>query len=295
MKNINKTTGDRVFDVINAVIMILLAITFIYPFWDTLVISFADKKTVSSYGLHLFPQWPPIFESYAEILTRGKMITAFKNSVFRTVTGTIIMLYVTFTGAYVLSKRDMPFNKTITFVILFTMFFSGGLIPYYLLIKNLGLMDSMFVLILPTATSAWYLLLTRNFINTLPASIEESALIDGAGVMTVIFRILLPMSTPIIAVLALWSAVGHWNAWFDAFIYINSNDKVVLQLLLRRILIENSDELLSELPNNIRPPEFTPDSLKATTIIIALIPIACVYPFLQKYFVKGIHVGAIKG
>jgi putative aldouronate transport system permease protein len=181
-------------------------------------------------------------------------------------------------------------------LILFTMFFGGGLIPSYLLMKNLNLLDSLWALILPSATSAWNLIIARNFISSLPESLEEAAYVDGAHPLTVIFKIMLPLSMPIIAVLALWSAVGHWNAWFDAMIYVRDRDKMVLQLILRQIIISNSNEMVgSGNLLNVTTAETTPETVKAATIIVTIAPIIFAYPFLQKYFVKGIMVGAIKG
>ena len=197
-------------------------------------------------------------------------------------------------GGFVLAKKSLPGRRIITFFILFTMFFSGGLIPSYLLMKGLNLLGSRWALILPGLTSAWYLIIARNFISTIPDSLEEAAIIDGAGVLTILFKVIFPLSKPIISVIALWSAIGHWNAWFDAMIYTPSKDQLVLQLLLRRILVE-SDQTLMERSLKVSTAATTPNTIKAATVIVSVIPIACLYPFFQQYFVKGINVGAVKG
>jgi putative aldouronate transport system permease protein len=179
--------------------------------------------------------------------------------------------------------------------ITFTMFFSGGLIPSYLNMRNLNLINSRWALILPGLTSAWNLIVARNFIASLPDSLEEAAFVDGAHPLTVVFTIMLPISMPIIAVLALWTAVGHWNAWFDANIYVRDPNKMVLQLTLRRILVEGSLDVMGGDVLNASSATTTPETVKAATIIVSIVPIILFYPFLQKHFVKGVMVGSIKG
>lgn len=289
-----KSKGERAFDILNITIMCILVLIFVYPFIDQLWYSFMDQKNASQLGLRLFPKFPLVFDSYTKVFQNPKFLVAAANSVFRTVVGTLATVFVTFFGAYALSKRTLPLRKTITLIILFTMFFSGGLIPTYLVIQSLHLIDTRWVLILNMLTSAWYMLIARNFLMTIPASLEESAMVDGAGVFRTLFKIVLPVSKPIIAVIALWSAIAHWNAWFDAMIYTKDNNLMVLQLLLRRLLIENQRDSLGEaltIPSTLT----TPETVKAATIIVTVAPIICVYPFFQKYFVKGINVGAVKG
>ncbi len=289
-----KTPGERAFDVFNVALMLLLTLIFIYPFLDTLWLSFANARNASKLGLRLFPQFPMVLDAYKEIFSNKYFVMAFGNTLFRTLIGTSLTVVFTFCGAFALAKRTLPFRKTITLFILFTMFFSGGLIPSYLLINDLGLIGSRWALILPMLTSAWYLFIARNFLMTIPPSLEEAAMVDGAGIFRIMFQIVFPISLPIIAVVALWSAIGHWNAWFDAMIYVRDNNKIVLQLLLRRILIENSQDLMGD-SLVTSSAQTTPDTVKAACIAVAVVPIACAYPFFQRYFVKGIHVGAVKG
>ncbi len=199
---------------------------------------------------------------------------------------------VTYCAGYALSRKNLPFRGVLTFLIVFTMLFSGGLIPTFLTIKSYGLVNSRWALILPVMTSAWNIIIARNYISGLPDELEEAALVDGAHPLKIVFQIMWPLSMPVIAVLALWSAVGHWNAWFDALIYCSGDDKIVLQLLLRRLLIQTQAED-SIMQSTIAAT--TSDTIKCATIIVAILPIICVYPFVQKYFVKGVTIGAVKG
>jgi putative aldouronate transport system permease protein len=286
---------DKVFNAFNYILMFMLMIIFVYPFWSTMVMSFSDPKFSGVMGIKLYPVNGISLNSYKSVFTDNIIYIGYMNTLFRTLIGTILTVLITYCGAYSLTKKQLPFRKTITLIILFTMFFSGGLVPSYLLIKQLGLVGSRWSLIVPGLTSAWSLLIARNFISSLPEAIEESAIIDGAGRLTVISRILMPLSMPIIAVLALWTAVGHWNAWFDAMIYISDRDKMVLQLVLRRILIDSDPQILSDGALTRTTAETTPETVKAATVIVSILPIILFYPILQKYFVKGVLVGSLKG
>lgn len=285
---------DRIFDAINITFMIILTLFFIYPFLDTLWLSLMNTKNASKLGIRFFPSFPMELEAYRQIFTNKLFLVAILNTLFRTLVGAIATVFFTFCGAFILAKKQLPFIKTITMLILFTMFFSGGLIPSYLMMDKLNLIGSRLALILPGLTSAWYLMISRNFITSIPASLEEAAMIDGAGVFKIMFRIILPLSMPIVAVIAMWSAIGHWNAWFDAMIYTPGNNQIVLQLLLRRILIDNSQDIMGTIMI-ASSQQTTPDTVKAASIVVAVLPIACAYPFFQKYFVKGVQVGAVKG
>ena len=288
-----KSKGDVIFDVVNIVLMCVLFIIFVYPFWDTLLLSLSNTASATKRSLRIIPDLPLVFDSFNKIFHQKQLVTAVKNSVIRTIVGTIATVLFTMCGSFVLAKKSLPGRKWITMFILFTMFFSGGLIPTYLLIRDLHLLGSFWALILPGLTSAWYLIIARNFLSGIPDSVEEAAIIDGASPLQILFRIFFPLSKPIIAVIALWSAIGHWNAWFDAMIYTQGADQIVLQLLLRRILIENDKKSLGVLAKNTA--STTPVTIKAATIIVAVVPIACLYPFFQQYFVKGVNVGAVKG
>lgn len=287
-----KSAGERIFDIVNVFMMFCLAIIFIYPVLNIFNMSISTSASSGALSLRLIPDWPLSFNAYIGLLKNNLFLTAFANSLFRTITATFLTVLFTFCGAYVLSKKALPFRRIIIVFIMFTMFFSGGLIPMYLLIKDLGLIGSRWSLILPSLTSAWYILIARNFLATIPSAFEEAAVVDGADIFTVMFRIILPMSKPIIAVIALWSAISHWNAWYDAMLYTNNNKLIVMSLLLRRYLIDSSREEIGTITQSLA--STTAETVKAATIIVAIIPIACAYPLFQRYFIKGINIGAIK-
>lgn len=190
-------------------------------------------------------------------------------------------------------KKDLPLRNIITVFLVIPMFFTGGLVPDFLLINSLGLYDTLWALILPILISTYNVLIMRNFIMSIPESLEESALVDGANFFTILFRIIIPLSKPILATIALWVAVRHWNAWFDAHIYTRSNKRVVLQLILRRVIIEHDN---AEITDTLQGDEgVITKTMEAATVLVAIGPIIAVYPFLQKYFVKGVMIGSVKG
>lgn len=289
-----RTRCDIIFDVCLYFLMVILLVIFLYPIWDTIVVSLSSPKFVKKLGLRLLPD-DFTLASYKEVFKDDIIAIGYMNTLIRVIIGTTLTVLITYCGGYALTKKSLPFRRTILLFILFTMFFSGGLIPSYLLMKKLGLIGSRWALILPMTTSAWNLIIARNFIKTIPESLEESAFIDGAHPLIVVFRIMMPLSMPIIAVLALWSAVGHWNSWFDALIYVRSRDKMVLQLVLRKILIDQDEELMKGGALVFMQDDTSPETVKAATIIVSIAPIICFYPFLQKYFVKGVLIGSVKG
>lgn len=288
---VKKRRRFSLFDILNTVFMVALAFVFLYPFWQTLVISFSAPEYASSLGVKLFP--PSVtLDSYKSVFKTGSIWVGYANTLLRTVTGTVLTVLVTYCAGYAISRKNLPFKRAITFFITVTMFFSGGLIPTFLTIKSYGLVGSRLALILPMMTSAWNIIITRNYIAGLPDELEEAALVDGAHPLKIVFQVMFPLSMPIVAVLALWTAVGHWNAWFDAMIYCSGESKIVLQLVLRRLLIDSQAET-SILQSTVAAT--TPESIKDATIIVAILPIVCVYPFLQKHFTKGVTLGAVKG
>ncbi|MGI5894816.1 MAG: carbohydrate ABC transporter permease [Candidatus Merdivicinus sp.] len=289
-----RTTGDIVFDVLNYTFMIVLCLTTIYPFWNLFTQSIASIN-VPTTELYLFPP-ETTFENYRRVLENDDIIRGFAVTIFRTVVGTVLTLLVTLMAAYVLSKRYYPNRNLWTSLIVFTMFFNGGMIPTYLVVKGVGLLNSIWALILPGLASAYNIVIARNYFMSLPESLEESARIDGANDIRILFSIIMPLSKPIIATLALWVAVDNWNAWFDCLLYITNSDIQVLQLVMRRIVLEGSAEYVNistvEVSSN---QAIMPESIKAATIMVTTIPILIVYPFIQKYFVKGVMVGSLKG
>lgn len=289
---IKHTPGDRVFNAVNVLIMVFLCFITLYPFLYIISMSLGGSSNIRG----LIPQNPTL-SSYQRVLGNINITTGFLNSVFRTVVGTASTLLVTLGASYALSKKRFPNRGFWTGFCIFTMFFSGGLIPTYLLMKDLGLLDNRAVLILPMLVSTYNMTIMRNFFMALPDSLEESAMIDGANDIVIMFRIVVPVSTAIIATVALWTAVAHWNAWFDSLIYMQSTDKQVLQQILRRIVIEGTTQLVDMNITSVSADMATasPDGVKGATIVITSLPIILVYPFLQKYFVKGVMVGSLKG
>ena len=292
-----KGRGDRILDTVNYFLLVLLAIVTLYPFWYILIISISTQAEANKIGLHIFTA-NPNFDSYRSIFKNRYIYMAYGNTIIRAVLGTSINLCLTTMLAYAMSKKYLPHRNFYTSIIIFTMFFSGGLIPSYLLIRNLNLLNTIWALIIPGAIGTYNMIIIRNYFQSLPIELEESAKIDGANDLRILLSIYLPVSTPVIATVTLWCLVGHWNAWFDALIYTNGNQKLmVLQLLLRKLLIEGSNNLINASSLKIEDSSLAPstESIKAATIMVSTLPILMVYPFIQKYFVKGIMIGSLKG
>ena len=290
-----KTTGEKIFDCINALFMLFLIVIFAYPMWDTLMLSLSNTVDAGKMGFRWLPSLPPDFSAYKTVFQNSVVLTAYKNSIIRTVLGTITHTFVTFIAGYSLSKPGMPGRNVITFFFLITMFFSPGLIPSYLWIKQLNLFNTFAIYFVTGFVSIGSIFVCRNFMLNHPAAILEAAEIDGANAFQTMFRVVVPMSKPIIAVNALGNALMHWNSWYDAYLYNTDPDLIVLPLLLRRLLIDNEQTL--DLDAALRDTALmsTPESVKAATIIVTIGPILMVYPWLQKYFVKGVYLGAVKG
>lgn len=284
--------GDKVFNAANYIFLTLFCALCIYPFLYVFNLSISEGISGSEYGLHLLPKGIT-FKYYAMTIGSSAVYWGFFNSVFRTVIGTVLGTALSAMPAYAISKKTFPNRNFWTTFLLIPMFFGGGLIPTYFLIKSLNLIDNRWVLILPCLMSNYNIILIRTYIQNIPGSLEESAKIDGANEVVILFKILMPICKPILATVALWTAVGHWNAWFDSLLYITSDKKVVLQVVLQRIVAMGTIRLAT---NNVSqtslPPPFT---IIACTIMITTVPIVLVYPFLQKYFIKGIMIGSLKG
>ncbi|MGN7382062.1 carbohydrate ABC transporter permease [Paenibacillus sp. SAFN-117] len=298
MLNVKKTAGERLFDVVLYAALVVIMFCTLYPFWTQVVISLdgagADSAAYSS-GIILFPT-ELTFESYKLAFKFDALWTGYWNTIVRTVLGVCLSTVLTAITAYPLSKRDLPWNGTFTGYILFTMLFSGGLIPTYLLIKQLNMLNTIWALVIPGAIGAFNVLIMRNFFRSIPDELEESARVDGAGYLRIFTQIVIPLSKPVLATIALWVAVGHWNAWFDSMIYISDPNKQVLQIVLRKIIIQNNmSDINSVIQNLGNKTEFSGRQLQATVVMFSIIPMLIVYPFIQKYFVKGVMIGAIKG
>ena len=233
--------------------------------------------------------------SYTMVFQNPAILIGYANTLFRTIVGTLLTLVFTCIAAYPLSRRDMPHRGVISFLILFTMIFSGGLVPSFLLIKGIGLYNSRWVYVIPGLLSAFNIIIVKNFFQSIPDSLYEAATIDGASEWRTLFQIFIPLSKPVLATVGLWTAVAHWNMWFDAMIFIDDASKQVMQTYLQRIVIENNTDLIEKGLVNPDVLAFTSETIKAATTIVTILPILIVYPFVQRYFVKGILIGAVTG
>lgn len=278
--------------IITYIVVLALSFIFAYPFWHTLVLSLSDKVSANMPG---FKFWPETFslDAYKQVFSSNTIFVGYANTIVRTVAGTAITLVITFCAAYGMTHKEIPGWSLINFIIIFTMFFGGGIIPTYMNLKSLGLLNTRWVLILPTAAGAWNFIIMRNFISGISREMEEAARIDGASDLQTMIKIYLPLSKAVIAVIALWSVVSHWNAWFDAITYANKDSLIVLQTVVRR-LIDTGDEMTAA-GEGLSMAESTPQTVRAATVMVATIPILAGYPFIQKYLVKGTMVGAVKG
>jgi putative aldouronate transport system permease protein len=288
-----RTFADRLLVVIIYVGMVAFALSIVYPFWYLFVDSF---NTPEASILDRVKFWPRdmTLDNYRKVFDSGIIGTAYLNSLFKAIVGTGLILLISFMAAFGLADRTMPGIKVVTFFMIFTMFFSGGLMPTYLWYKQLGLLNSRLVWFLPALANAFYIIIMRNFFREIPAELTESATIDGATLTDILFRIVVPLSAPVVATVALWAAVAHWNDWFFPLIFTPEKDKTVLQVLLRRVLVENQTSEL-ELFEEHEVRNITAETVKAALLFISIGPIIAVYPFIQRYFVKGIMLGAVKG
>ena len=286
-----RSVGDMISEVIIYVVLTLLAIVMVIPFIYVIAASFATDADIQSKPLFLFPPTPTT-NAYKQVFDMnsygGTVLRSLAVSICVTLIGTLINLFFTATMAYGLSRSDLKGKKFVLNMVLFTMVFGGGMIPTFLLVKNLGMYDSYAALILPGAISAYNMLIVRNFFMELPPSLEEAAAIDGCSDIGIFVKIALPLSLPCLATFGLFYAVGHWNNYFGALLYLDDQKKYPFQLVLRNLVMQSQDN-----PDpNVEPPG---DALKMAVIVIGTVPILCVYPFLQKYFAAGVMVGAVKG
>lgn len=287
-----KTLGDRVFNAANFIFMILIMLIMIYPCWYVLMASFSDP--VAIYGNGGILLWPKKFGiyTYQEVLKNSQVWLGYRNTILYVACGGLLSLSLTISAAFCLTRRGLPGRNGILFLILFTMYFSGGLIPTYLVVRSLKLLDTPFAVLLPGAVSTYNLIITITYFRGLPYELEEAAKIDGAGDYTVLFRIMVPLATPIIAVIALYYMVGIWNNYFTPMLYLNKRSLFPLQLFLREILIQNNTASITASQSDSA--QAYAENVKYAIIVVSTVPVMCIYPFLQRYFVKGIMIGAIK-
>lgn len=294
-----RTRSDRVFDVINATIMVLFCVIILYPMYYCLILSFNDGFDSTYGGLTL---WPRVFtiDNYAEVLKEGTVLRAFVVSVARTVVGTLASLAFNSVLSYGLVKRDLIGRRFYITVLIITMYFSGGIIPTYLLVKSVGLLNSFWAYILPGLSGFSTILLYMAFYRELPSALVESARIDGAGEYRIFLQLVLPLSAPLLATMALFAGVGQWNSWYDSYIYMTKREDLttITTYLVRLLNAAQAQDLLRRTGKagiSGTMAGTTADSLKVATMYVAIVPIMCIYPFLQRHFVKGIMLGAVKG
>ena len=289
---IKATPGERVFDIFNVVFLLLLSVVCLYPMIHVLFASLSNGVQLMKHtGLLL---WPAGFSSaaYKAVIENDMIFTGYGNTLIIVVLGTTLNIIMSALGAYFLARNDQAIGKAAMIFIVITMFFSGGMIPGYLNVRSLGLYNSLWALILPGAINTFNMIILKTAFMSIPASLEESAKLDGAGHFTILWKIFLPLSKATIAVLILYYGVAHWNAWFGAMMYIQDRAKYPLQLVLREILIVND---MSNMVNVAADVEQISDTIKYAVVMVTTLPILVLYPFLQKYFVKGVMVGAVKG
>lgn len=277
--------------------MVMMAAITLYPFLNVLAISLNDSVDAVRGGIHI---WPRKFtlQNYREVFTYPHLVTGFYISVLRTVVGTVLGLVSSAMVAYVISCREFMFRRFVSGIFVLTLYFSGGMIPEFMLIRKLGLINNFWVYILPGLISGWNVFVLRAYMDTLPENIKESAKLDGANDLTIFFRLILPLCKPVLATIALFIAVGQWNSWFDTFLYTTGNPSLTtlqyeMMRILQNVTVSSTGSMYAL--GQANAPRVSPESIRMTITVVATVPIVLVYPFLQKYFVKGLTLGALKG
>ncbi|WP_278767303.1 carbohydrate ABC transporter permease [Eisenbergiella tayi] len=285
-----KNSNGWGFRLINGIILAVISLMTLYPFLYVIFASFSDPvKLMGSSSLLLKPLGFSL-NAYKKVFVNPSIYSGYLNTIFYVAAGTLVNILATCMAAYVLSRKQFMLRRFLTIMFIFTMYFNGGLIPSYLLIKDLGLINSRLSLILPGAVSTFNLMIMITGFEGIPQSLEESARIDGAGDWTILFRIIMPLAKPTIMVILLYYAVGHWNSWFNAMIYLRDADKMPIQIFLRDILTRSQLGAMTGQTDV----EDVGQTIKYATIIVSTVPILCIYPFIQKHFVKGVMIGAVK-
>lgn len=290
----NKSIQDKVVKTIFYLIAVIMILGVIYPLWFVIIASFSNPTDVAGGNVWLWPKaWN--LDGYRELFKQAAIWKSYLNTVIYTVVGTLVALAVNIPAGYALSRTDLIGRKWINIFYIVPMFISGGLIPIYLTVKNFNLLDTFWVMVVPFSVSTYNIIVARTFFkNSLPEGLWEAAQIDGSGSIRYFFQFVLPLSKPVLAVIGLWTAVGIWNSWFNALIYLQNEDLQPLQLLLRRILIANQSLLGAATGEMAAELRRLADMMKYASIVISTLPIMCLYPFLQKYFNQGVMIGAIK-
>ena len=295
-KKITRTPGEWVLDIVKVVFLAFVVVVTVYPFWNIFIISINDATDAIRGGLYFLPRKLSL-SSYAEILGRSTFLASIKVSVGRTLIGTPIAVLVTAMLAYPLSRKDLVGRKFWNLLFVFTMYFGGGLVPYYMVLKGIHMLNTFWVFIFPMMMSVYNMILIRSYIESMPDSLFEAAKIDGANDLVVFVKMVIPLSKPILMTVALFVAINQWNSWFDAYLYTSDQALKPMQSILVEILNQyqtgaSTSQAMSKAKAGVT---VTPDSIRMAATMVATLPIIMVYPFVQKYFVKGIMLGAVKG
>lgn len=290
-----ETRGDKIFGIVNAVMLILILAIVLYPLIFVISASVSNQLAVSSGRMWLFPKEFTLV-GYQKVFQNREILVGYGNTILYAVVGTSINLVMTILAAYPLSRRSFAGKNVIMFIMVFTMFFSGGMIPTYLIIKNMGMLNTMWSLVIPNAVAVWNIIIMRTFFKeSVPVEVQEAAMIDGCSHTGILLRVMLPLSMPILAVMTLFYCVDHWNSYFSALIYLTDRAKFPLQLILREILIQNQMDKMAGAATSLSEQIMYGQAVKYAVVVVANLPVFLLYPFLQRYFVQGMTIGAIKG
>lgn len=296
---VKRSYSDKIFDVVNIIVMLILLVIFTWPLWFVVIASFSDPNEVWMGNVLLLPKKVTLI-AYEELLNYSSIWTGYKNTIFYTVVGTLVNLVMTVCAAYPLSRKDFVPRNFLMILFMITMYFSGGLIPTYLVVNKLHLLNTRWAMIIPGACSIYNVIITRTyFMNSIPHELQEAATLDGANSFQYLVKVVLPLSKPIMAVIGLYYAVGHWNDFYTALIYLNSEKLLPLQSFLRDLLMRAQTTMNVSMSGmdaaSIEAKMKLAQTLKYSVIIVSTVPVLCIYPFIQKYFVKGVMIGSVKG
>ena len=295
VNHIRQSKGDTVFDIVNLTLLTFVLIIVAYPLWFVIIASISESSQVLSGNVLLRPRGVHL-RAYQMVFQDNRILIGYRNTLFYTFAGTLINIVATVILSYTLAQRDLRGRGPMTLLISFTMFFGGGLIPTYLVYDRIGIINTVWVMILPGMVSVYNVIIARTFFqSSIPPELQEAAHIDGASAFQTMMRVAIPLSKPILAVLTIFYGVGHWNNFFSALVFLSNNDLAPLQLVLRNILITGQHAIESTMGQSVADQARYAEAIKYAVIIVSSIPVLMLYPFLQKYFVKGVMIGAIKG
>lgn len=290
----NQSVSDLIFILINTLLMLFITLIMLYPMYYVLIVSLSNSNQIAANSSLLLKPLGFTLEAYKAVLKNPGIMSGYRNTLIILAVGLLVNLTLTSIGAYFFSRKDVKLQKPLWLLVLFTMYFSGGTIPFYFTVLDLGLKNSLWALILPGAISTFNMIVLKNAFEAIPDSLEESVRLDGGGHFVMLFRIILPLSKSAMAVMVMYYAVGHWNSWFNAILFIDDRELFPLQLILREILIVGDTQDMMEGTATADAVSLS-QSLKYAVIIVSTVPILLVYPFMQKYFVKGVMIGSVKG